>query len=308
MDRHYRVSALKRFLRCRRSFWLGYGLNFEEPPTHLPRSGQRDIGTLFHLGAEAIDHGQRWQDVIDVDEADRIEEMGPLPDEWVKTYKMVRAMLNAYITWIAEEGVDADEETLVLPDGELAIERYFGAYAGTYHGDRVFVWGKPDRLRVEAVSGLIIVDDYKTVATLARPAMLDVDYQNLAYGWILEANGIRPGKFRHTQAKKVMHTARANPPFFARHTTTYNTSQKDAFRAKLGGILDDLVSASQAVEADQSAHHARLYPTPTRDCSWDCDFVQVCSMMDNGDHWRAFLDQSYIQREQPVEIGGYTPS
>lgn len=306
MIRHMRPSGLKRFLRCRRSWWLGYGMNMEEPPTHLPRSGQRDIGTLFHLGAEAIDHGQLWEEVINADEADRIELTGPLGDEWTKVYKMVRAMLGAYVTWIAEEGADAGESTLVLPDGELAIEHYFGAFAGTYHGDDVWLWGKPDRLRVDEMTGLLIVDDYKTVQTIARPALLDVDYQNLSYDYILRANGLTPGRFRHTQAKKVMHTARANPPFFGRHDAYYNESQRESFQRKLGGILSDLVLVAQRLEADQDSHHAVAYPTPNRDCSWDCDFKDVCPMMDNGDYWREFLADSYVEREQPVGFGGYT--
>lgn len=307
MIRHMRPSGLKRFLRCRRSWWLGYGMNMEEPPTNLPRSGQRDVGTLFHLGAEAIDHHDSWADVIEEDRVARLAlNDGVLSDEWVKVYKMVSAMLNAYVSWIEEEGADAQEHTLVLPDGELAVERYFGAFAGTYHGDEVWLWGKPDRLRVDETTGLLIVDDYKTVQAIARPALLDVDIQNLSYDYILRANGMTPGRFRHTQAKKVMHTARANPPFFGRHDAYYNESQREAFQAKLGGILNDLVAVAQRLEADQDSHHAVAYPNPTRDCSWDCDFKDVCPMMDNGDYWRAFLADSYVEREQPAGIGGYT--
>jgi hypothetical protein len=34
-----------------------------------------------------------------------------------------------------------------------------------------------------------------------------------------------------------------------------------------------------------------LYPNPTRDCSWDCDFLSTCIMMDDGSDWEDNLSK-----------------
>lgn len=41
-----------------------------------------------------------------------------------------------------------------------------------------------------------------------------------------------------------------------------------------------------------------LYPNPTRDCSWDCDFRTACLNMDDGSDWVHEIEQSTINREE----------
>lgn len=45
----------------------------------------------------------------------------------------------------------------------------------------------------------------------------------------------------------------------------------------------------------------RLYPNPTRDCDWDCDFKQACINMDDGGDWEFELENSTIDREEADE-------
>jgi hypothetical protein len=39
-----------------------------------------------------------------------------------------------------------------------------------------------------------------------------------------------------------------------------------------------------------------LYPNPTSDCSWDCDFKPVCLAMNDGSDWQFILDQCFRKR------------
>ncbi|MGL5075375.1 MAG: hypothetical protein ACRDBG_05970, partial [Waterburya sp.] len=41
-----------------------------------------------------------------------------------------------------------------------------------------------------------------------------------------------------------------------------------------------------------------LYPNPTRDCIWDCNFRSVCLAMDDGGDWNHILSTEYIQSEE----------
>jgi len=39
-----------------------------------------------------------------------------------------------------------------------------------------------------------------------------------------------------------------------------------------------------------------IYPNPTRDCSWDCEFRPACLTMDEGDDWEYLIEQFYQER------------
>lgn len=304
MDTLYlRMSALKAYLRCRRKFWLSYGHNMELPPdAEKPQSGGRDIGTLFHTCAAWFYKGEDWRALL-YQQRDEAEVYGK---DWDGIYVTVERMFDSYVEWLATDGADAGTSTLILPDGSPAIEKRFIAPAGTYHGVEVFIHGEPDRIVVEEATGLIICDDIKTVKGLGRPEILGIDFQNRTYGWLLEQNGIRAQKFRHTQAKKNKRTATAKPPFFERHSVGYTAAQKATHLQHLGGMLSDIVSNMLTAQTDPDAHQSVLYPNPTNDCSWDCDFIGVCHMMEQGDDWRGYLTDNYQEREQLVNIGGST--
>lgn len=47
---------------------------------------------------------------------------------------------------------------------------------------------------------------------------------------------------------------------------------------------------------DMANKDLALYPNPTRDCSWDCDFKMACVMMDDGSDWEYELKHSTISR------------
>lgn len=43
-----------------------------------------------------------------------------------------------------------------------------------------------------------------------------------------------------------------------------------------------------------------LYPNPTRDCSWDCTFRDICIMVDRDDDWEHSLNDTTIQRKEEM--------
>lgn len=44
-----------------------------------------------------------------------------------------------------------------------------------------------------------------------------------------------------------------------------------------------------------------IYPNPTRDCSWDCDFRSVCLAMDDGSDWEQMLLDGYEEKGEEIE-------
>lgn len=298
-DRYWRMSAVKEFKLCRRAFWLKYGIHgfgLEEPETDGPRTGQRDVGTLAHLGVAELYRGGDWRRLMTSISNDILIN-GPItPDpEWIKVFDLAKLMVEGFEEWRKETGADAGTEV-------VAIEERLTAFAGTYNGDDVYITGQPDLILRDTMTGETIIDDWKTVASLERPATLDIDDQKLTYGWLAEASGHeRVARFRHTQLKKSKRTARATPPFYARHEVTYSQDQRDIHKVHLSGTIRDMVEAVQKAEADPYAHHSVLYPTPTRDCSWRCDFLVPCTMMDQGDDAEGFLNVNFLPRKAPSE-------
>lgn len=51
-------------------------------------------------------------------------------------------------------------------------------------------------------------------------------------------------------------------------------------------------------EARDMLHpHLRIYPNPTRDCTWDCPFKDMCLAMEEGADWKFYLDEFEIRNE-----------
>lgn len=51
---------------------------------------------------------------------------------------------------------------------------------------------------------------------------------------------------------------------------------------------------------NMEAHRSRLLPlikNPTTDCSWDCDFFNLCQLHEAGDDWREFKAASFVKKD-----------
>jgi hypothetical protein len=42
-------------------------------------------------------------------------------------------------------------------------------------------------------------------------------------------------------------------------------------------------------------HHDVVPPNPTKDCTWDCDFVSICTMFDDGSRVEDAVTSLYHQ-------------
>lgn len=56
-----------------------------------------------------------------------------------------------------------------------------------------------------------------------------------------------------------------------------------------------------ALEVGDDLTSPRLYPTPNRDCSWECPFRAVCIAMNEGADYEFLLEDSFRQRNRSAE-------
>lgn len=253
-----------------------------------------DAGNAVHVGLEALVNGEDWRAAIDTNWAEIQEVLAPEADyeKWIdQMVTLPKLMVEGYNEWRAEEGIDIGFETLGT---ELQLEANLGAF----HGDDVILYGTIDRLLRNA-EGQLVIDDYKTVATLDTVPTLATNWQANNYDLLVRFNtGELPVQIRHTQLKRVKRTARAKPPFYGQIHTTPNQAKRDAHWLHLAGVIDDMVRTMQRLVVDpDAAHHMLCPPNPTRDCSWDCAFKDVCPMMDNGGDWEFLLEEGFRPRE-----------
>lgn len=295
--RYFRQSSLSKFRRCRRSFEMEYVRNY------LPISesegqclGARSLGHIVHKGVETHYTGGNFREVLDAEiGAKHLEETWS--SEWADCYELAGIMLEGWEQWLAVTAADANEEVLfVEPDLEWEV--------GEFRGDLVVLTGHPDLVVHNTLNDLIIIDDTKTVTSFSQA--LIHGGQGLTYALMLKMiHGLDVGMFRTTQIKKVKRTARAKPPFYERSELFVNPQMLRTHWAQLQGQLDTMVEIVQRWEqegdTDRVGYDKLVYHNPTKDCTWDCSYLAVCSSMDDGSNYQQLLDINYRPRPPKEE-------
>lgn len=293
MERSYRQSAVKKFKRCRRSFDLGYHRNLELKHQSVSVA---TTGTLVHAGLQnyylhkdPLDGvRQAWEEA-----AAEVSSL-QLPD-LQKSYDLARIMVDGYIDWQAQEGLDQGWDV-------LAVEERLELPIGVVNGDDVVLTGQLDLLIKDASGAVYVIDD-KTCDTFTRYQFnIQMSEQLLFYDMLVRhVKGLTPAGAVYNMLRRVKRTGSAKPPFYAREVVRFNNVQRHNYENQLLGIVADMVAAEQAVERDPALHQSSMYPNPTSDCSWDCSFLPVCSMRDTGEAFEDAVADLYTERT-PVEI------
>lgn len=272
MIRKIRQSEIKAFKRCRRKWMLSYLRNLERIQYDEHEETAR-IGTEVHAVLDSYYRGGAM----------------PLLDDST----LPGIMVEGYLDWLSETGADAG---LKVVYSEERIEHPFG----TFHGDEVILTGKLDLVVHDEATGLNLLLDHKTVQSLDQAGeQLKVDDQLQTYVLLLRARGVEVDGALHNMLRRVKRTAKATPPFYGRRIVRFNEEQLENHEMHLRATLAEMVRQAQAIEGGVD-HHLTAYPNPTKDCTWDCPFLAVCPMMDDGSDWEGFLSQEYRIRKEAV--------
>jgi RecB family exonuclease len=290
----YKVSnsEIQTFKDCRRKWWLGYYRRLK--PKALRVTGPLALGSRVH---EALDRyyttGQPLLDAYaDLMNDDRAVAVA----NWLDTSELDsegelgRIMLEGYLDWNADEGIDADldmistEEIISMPmfDGEVELQ------------------GKLD-MRVRRKSdGVRMFRDFKTVGGSFSnfSSVAHMNEQILTY-MILEAaqnkdSGDRSAGGIFTLLKKVKRTANAKPPFYDQFEVNHNIFTLRAFWQELHGVVRDLMGVKKALDEGVSPHSV-AYRRPTGDCKWKCQFFTICPMFDDGSAVEQAISEMYVE-------------
>ncbi len=292
MKRHHvSNSEIQAFKRCRRKWWLTYYRKLR--PVREKNSGALRLGTNVHAALEAM-YSLEPQDPIEVIrnlyEAERTAALEIDDHEGLvkinKDGDLAMAMIEGYVQWVAETGVDDDLDVFSVEE-EISVD---------LEAVPVTLIGKLDTRVRRRSDGRILSMDHKTAISiddlvrqtelLEQPMM----YQLLERLNAPEGEHVTGGVYNIL--RKVKRTGSSKPPFYHREYIHHNDHELRSFWKRIHGVLRDMVTVHDAL--DNGADPANVaYPTPTKDCSWDCDFRAICPMFDDGSHVEGIIESAY---------------
>jgi hypothetical protein len=278
------------FMKCRRGWYMSYyrSLRRKKDFASLP-----NIGTLVHAGLEAYYRGAS-ETPWDVPLAMGAQLVADYPEEAAQIQKdieMARIMLEGYLQIvIEEEGADANFE---MVDAEKMVEV---ALQGTPYRLR----GKIDARVRRLNDGALLQLEHKTVGDLvtlpktAQQAPQFLTYDLLAFLEALATGdpSIRTDGVILNMLRRVKRTARANPPFYARHVIQHNEEElRNHFRHVVA--IGDMISEARAKLDAGADHHSVCPPTIDKNHMYGCSCAAVGNMFDDGSDVEGFLSEFY---------------
>ena len=265
-------SEISTWQRCKRKWYLSYFRRLRAiqlAPSPLTQ------GTYFHAALEHME--ANWRAVLaEMVEAD-YERVDPLQHaEVTKQHELAVIMVEGLIPWAEEEGLNAGL-TVISREREVAADM----------GDWI-LRGKLDE-ELERADGAYGFRDWKSANDFRLFKLAAINRQFPTYTVLTRKSG-RMARFgQWVVARKVKRTARAKPPFYAKHDRTFNTAQVDAMERQMDGEVKRMMHWTEVHLTDKYHLDTVFPPNPSYDCG-TCPFVQVCENMNDGSDWERQLD------------------
>jgi hypothetical protein len=301
----YRVSnsELQTFKRCRRKWWFGWYQRLMLQTEDF--TGVRATGTRVHraLSFWYVPDGERRVDPRDalerviVDDWTKVaklaqerhtsdEQLGELAVEFAQATNLERAMVEGYVQWLEETGVDAelritDSETPLVVDVEVDMGPDY------LHETRPAQFiGLLDVRATRTTDNVKLFIDHKTVGDLNAPIVTLPQNEQMLHYHLMEFLSLEDSDSRcdgalYNMLRRVKRSARAKPPFYDRIEVRHNKFELESYRRRALSATREIMVAIDRLERGEE-HLDVVYPTPNPECRWSCDFFAVCNLLDDG--------------------------
>jgi hypothetical protein len=292
-------SEIQTFKDCRRRWWLTYYRRLQ--PKYKDSTGALALGTRIHAAlddyyANGTPLLQSHANLVNAEKELLLQDFRDV-SELEKEAELGHIMLEGYLQWNEEEGIDADlemistEETIVMPmfNGEVELQ------------------GKLDMRVRRKADGVRMFRDFKTVGgSLSDFANLAPMNEQILTYMVLEQSKDKDGERSDggifTMLKKVRRSAAARPPFYDQIEVRHNIFTLRSFWDRLHGTVTDLMRVRTALDkGEQPSFHA--YPSPSRDCKWKCKFYSVCTLVDDGSAAEQAISEMFVEADPYAYYG-----
>lgn len=299
-------SSIQTFKQCRRKFWLEQYRSLR--PKREESTGALALGSRVHkalelyyadiadgLTSEDADLVGIWKDLCELDRTILLAEFEDT-EQFDKEAELGRVMLEGYLEWVEDEGIDS---LLNIISQEERLEADF-------MDGRVKVVGKIDQRVRRTLDGTRMIRDFKTTINFADIHKTIAQNEQFILYMVLEMlkkdEKDRVSGAIVTALKKNKRGQTSKPPYYEQIEVEHNIFELRNFYLRLQGELREIVNFWDRLDAGED-HQVVAYPSPSRDCSWKCPFVNVCQMFDDGsDVERALADQ--FEKRDPFEYYG----
>jgi hypothetical protein len=299
-------SELASFKRCRRQWWLTYYRGLK--PIRESPLGPRAIGDRIHRALQLyyVPDGQprtepkaALERVIQEDwlavkaafaaQGEEVPEL--LVIDLNKQADLERAMIEGYVEWLAETGADSEFKV-------IGSERYVEADLMTRGTQVIKLIGRLDVQVRRIFDNLPFFLDHKTMGEFVTATRLLPMNEQMKMYVLLHTLASDPGNPRivgaiYNMIRRVKRTGNAKPPFYQRVEVQHNPTEIQTFKDRTIGVIGHMESARLVLDAGGD-HHRVVYPTPTKDCAWQCPFAQVCTLFDDGSRVEAALEGNFV--------------
>lgn len=323
-DGVYRVSnsELQTFKRCKRKWWLAWYRRLMLQTEDF--TSVRAIGTRVHRalaywyvpdGEKRVDPRDALERVI-VDDWTKVaklaqerrtsdEQLGELAVEFAQATNLERAMIEGYVQWLEETGADAE---LRITDSEtpLVVDQVVNMGPDHAHAQREIQFiGLLDVRATRTTDNVKLFVDHKTVGDLTAPVVTLPQNEQMLHYHLMEYLSLEDVDERcdgalYNMLRRVKRSPRAKPPFYDRIEVRHNRFELESYRRRaLAATRDILITVDRLERGDD--HLDVVYPSPTPNCRFDCDFFAVCNLLDDGSRGVNDMLSALYRTTNPLE-------
>jgi hypothetical protein len=220
--------------------------------------------------------------------AQQVEEFPEIADQIMKDAELAAIMAEGYIEWLEETGADVG---LKVIGAECQVEVPLGTTPYTLRG-------KIDTRLEREADGAWLQLEHKTVGNLTDlPKYAQSNPQFLTYDLLSYLKAQEEGD-RATDgvilnmARRVKRTAKAKPPFYARHEVRHNVDELRAHFRHVVAIGREIEQVWNALDGGTS-HHDVCPPAIDRNHLWYCSCAPITTMFDDGSDVESYLEDLY---------------
>ncbi len=329
----FHVSDQTIFQRCRRKWQLSTRNQFNLTPKNNPERGALWFGTGFHFVCEDFHGYHRFPTMHDAYKAYRAcFKPNQLPIDIMELDQLADGMITHYYHWLSQRsenlqtvwinGVPQVEVRWKLPTNLRTGDHQIVYYEGTF--DRVVKDENGQYFIVDIKTAKSFdVNQLDTNAQATRYGWAGNQLYGIDFAGCIWQTHKKSVPYEPEELKRGGLSVNKNQDtthFLYRRALTKMYGERWKSEQKYVDMLNHLL----AVETDTSdkfirrdkairnkaqyingAKHGEnilidmldpslsCYPNPTRDCSWDCDFRDLCIQMDDGSDYQSVINNEF---------------
>lgn len=267
-------------------------------PEHVPGSTVTFMAAKLRAQQEKLANANEGAQLLALENIKKIDA--------AEAYAML--MVEGYVQWLEEEGADSYLR-FISAEEEIAIR--FPSEGLPKDGvEEPMLLAKLDARFLDERTAARVFMDHKSVQNFKdRETWAHLDPQFLYYSlidWLLlleqevdDPDGQWTDGGIINMLRRVKRTGSAKPPFFKRMEVRHSMIELRNYFVRVAGEITRIQQTELAL-AQGVDHHLVCPPSPSKDCSWKCPFMQLCAMMDDGSDSEMYIGAA-LQVRDPLD-------